>query len=310
MSAVGGRPWVAAQVCRVLRNELAIGLCVTNRSRQSIGTEKGPKPPEDWLRVRVFPPMVKPALFRAAQEKLGQGEREPLSPAPMLEALRSLLEQHGRLNARLLNRAPETYGAQTYRRVFGSLHRAYALVGYVPWKAKGVSVRVQREHIIEALREAYQRHGHLTVQIVNADPNLATVPTYRKHFGSMTHAYALAGLPYDRKTLQQAAHRRSAARGTASAVKGSPFGKRSSFSDEDLLQAVRDTYARHQTLSHEILHAEVGGPRPSLYAARFGSLTRAYMLAGLPDAFLGRYRLRPFLERVAKLESLAGPTGA
>ena len=305
--ALRGGPWLGSHVCNVLRNALAIGLYVTNKTTQEFGRGKTQRPFGDWVRVQIFPPIVRPAMFRAAQERLGRGQRERPSEALMLEALRNLLRQHGRLNARLLNRSSDTYGAQTYRRYFGSLHRAYALIGYVPWRAKGVSILPQREYMIEALRQAYQRHGYLTGQIINADPALPTLLTYRKHFGSLTHAYELAGLPHDRKVLQQAAHRRSAARGTASAVKGCTFGQKSSFSDEDLLHALRDTYERRQSVSLAILEAQVSGPRPWLYQARFGSLTRAYLLAGLPDDFLSRYRLRRFLERAAAFGSATGP---
>jgi DNA invertase Pin-like site-specific DNA recombinase len=309
LCGVSGRPWLGSHICNVLRNELAIGLCVSNKTTQTFGIRQAPRPVEEWVRIRVFPPIVKPALFRAAQERLGRGQRERLSESLMLEALRDLLSRYGRLNARLLNRSPDAYAAQTYRNYFGSLHRAYALIGYVPWRAKGVSVRAQHEYMIEALRQAYQRRGYLTAQIVDADPALPTLSTLRKHFGSLTHAYALAGLPHDRKVLQQAAHRRSAIRGTASATKGCVFGQRSRFSDADLLQFLRDTYERCGSVSFEILETQVGGPRPWLYQSRFGSLTRAYRLAGLPDEFLTTYRLRRFFEHGPTPGSAADPTG-
>lgn len=303
LSSVSGGPWLSSNVRSVLRNELAIGLYVTSRTSHALGTKTVWKPAEDWVRVRVFPPIVKPALFRAAKDRREARRHERLSEPLMLEALRKLLQQHGRLSADLLNRSPDTPAAKTYQSYFGSLHRAYELVGHVSWRARGASVRARREYMIEALRQAYRRHGHLTAHIIDADPTLAVVLTYRRHFGSLSHAYQLAGLPHDPKQLQQAAHRRSVVRGTASAVKGSAFAGKGRFSNPDLLQFLRDTYERHQSVSVTLLEAQVGGPRPWLYPSRFGSLTRAYLLAGLPEDFLARYRLRRFVAQAETLGS-------
>ncbi|CAN7648274.1 recombinase family protein [Phenylobacterium sp. LjRoot225] len=291
---VNGGPWLSSNVCSLLRNELAIGLYVTNKTSQAFGTRQRSRPTDEWVRTRVFPPIVKPALFRAAQEKLGRGKRERLSEPLMLEALRRLLRQEGRLNARLLNRSPGVHVAQTYRHYFGSLNRAYDLIGYVPRRPKGASLLPRREYMIAALREAYSRHGYLTAHIVNIDPALPVIETYQKHFGSLSRAYELAGLPHERKDLLRAAHRRSVRRGTASAVPGSLFGQRAPFSDAELLQILRETYARCKSISPDILESQVGAPRPSLYRTRFGSIIRAYELAGLPQAFLESYRLRRF----------------
>jgi DNA invertase Pin-like site-specific DNA recombinase len=298
--AVHGGDWRAANVSSVLRNELAIGIYRTNTRTQTLKTRARPRPAEEWVRARVFAPIVRPADFRAAQARLGRCRRERLLEPAMLEALRRVLRRHGRLNGRLLNRTPDAPAAQTYLRYFGSLNRAYDLIGYVPPRPKGgVSVRARREHMIEALRQAHVRHGHLTVRIVDADPELPLASTYRKHFGSMARAYALAGLPHERAELLGAARRRSVARGSAAAVPGRAIPRASPFSDEGLLQILRDTYARCGTVSCEVLGDQAGAPCAAVFRRRFGSMARAYVLAGLPEAFLRGTRIRRFVDHVA-----------
>ena len=302
--SVSGGKWLSSNVDSVLRNEIAIGLYVTNRVTQVLGTKVKPRPQDEWVRVRVFPPIVRPSTFRAAQSRLGRCERERLLQAPMLEALRGVLRRHGRLNARLLNRAPDAPGAQTYRKYFGSLNRAYDLIGYVPPRPHGTtSIRARREHMVEALRRAHSRHGYLTGKVVEEDPQLAGVAIYRRAFGSLERAYELAGLPHERSELLKAARRRSTARGTASAVPGKAFGWTVPFTDEELLQLVRDIFSRRGGVSYAILDAEPGVPCGAVFQRRFGSMARVYLLAGLPEAFLNRSRIRRFVEQVRATSS-------
>lgn len=299
LTSVSGGPWFASNVCSVLRNELAMGLYVTNRVTQALGSKARARSAEEWVRVRVFPPIVRPSVFRAAQQRLGRCQRERLLEAPMLGALRAVLRRHGRLNARLLNRTPDAPVASTYRKYFGSLNRAYDLIGYVPPRPKGkTSLRARREHMIEALRQAYARHGYLTGQVVNDDPELAAACTYRKHFGSLVRAYALAGLPHDRRELLRAAHRRSAARGWASTHPKKAFGRSIPFSDEELLRLVRDLYQRRGAMSHLVLDAERDAPCSAVFQRRFGSMARVYVLAGLPESFLERSTIRRYVDQV------------
>jgi DNA invertase Pin-like site-specific DNA recombinase len=310
LPSVSGGPWRSSNVCSVLRNELAIGVYVSNKTDQTLAGPKGARAADQWVRVRVFDPIVQPGTFRRAQARMGSGRREPPSKPLMLQALAQLLRQHGRLNARLLNRAPGTYGAQTYRRAFGSLGQAYGLIGHVPIRARGVAPAAKRDQMINLLRQAHSRHGHVTARLINADSALPDVATYRKHFGSLTCVYELAGLPHRREQLLSAAHRRSIARGTASTVTGHAIGGRSPFSDDQLLACLRDTYARRGDMSFTVLDLEPGGPRPSLYKCRFGSLSRAYVLAGLPAEFLNRYRVQRFTRPLAEPGGAMAPPGA
>src|SRR5207247_6794541 len=48
----------------------------------------------------------------------------------LLDNLRSLLADTGRLSLRVVQNAPDTASPSTYRKRFGSLRRAYELIGY------------------------------------------------------------------------------------------------------------------------------------------------------------------------------------
>ncbi|HEY6765276.1 MAG TPA: hypothetical protein VI386_10920 [Candidatus Sulfotelmatobacter sp.] len=77
----------------------------------------------------VFTPIVDRETFAAARaiwsHKSGQ-----LSDAQYLDRLRSLLKRKGRLNAKLINESSLTPSCSAYESRFGSLHRAYELIGY------------------------------------------------------------------------------------------------------------------------------------------------------------------------------------
>jgi len=221
--AVDGGAWSEARVQRVLRNELAIGIYVTNTRTRILGSKERPLPPDEWVRTRVFAPIVRPAEFRKAQTRLGLRMRERPCKAEMLRALRGLLRDEGRLNARLINRSRDTPCSQSYRKYFGSLNRAYETIGYMPPRPKWGRLLPRREAILDALRSAHERHGYLTGKVIDADPALPIIQTYRKHFGSLPRAYRLAGLPHEMSELLSAGHARSRLkRGLSSATSQAP----------------------------------------------------------------------------------------
>jgi DNA invertase Pin-like site-specific DNA recombinase len=276
VASVTGRPWRHYSVESVLRNELAIGRYVINKTDRTLNTPARPRPAGEWLRVRAFEPIVSPTLFRQAQERLRLGERERLSKPEMLKALRRLWRQHGRLSSRLLDRSAETPVSESYRARFGSLWRAYELIGYTQTRPKRLITAARRQAMLVALRDAYHRHGHITSSLIDADRALPKADTYRRHFGSLLRAYELAGLPHAYKDLMQAGCRRWACK------------RRRSVSDAELLAALRELNARGNGVSRALLQSAPDLPGPWLYERRFGSLTAAYGLAGLPQDLLRR----------------------
>jgi len=59
----------------------------------------------------------------------------------LLQTLKQLLHEHGRLTREIIAKAPGTPGCQTYVRRFGSLTQAYGLIGYKPLFLSGKRAR-------------------------------------------------------------------------------------------------------------------------------------------------------------------------
>ena len=70
-------------------------------------------------------------MFYAAQGIIRERSRR-YSDADMLRHLQRLYEQHGWLSAIIIDEAEGGPGSGAYRCRFGSLLRAYTLVGYTP----------------------------------------------------------------------------------------------------------------------------------------------------------------------------------
>jgi DNA invertase Pin-like site-specific DNA recombinase len=269
-----GRPWTRYLVDGVLRNELMMGVRVFNRTTQPLRAKASPRPREEWIRVKLFPPIAPPKLFRAAKAKLSGHNR--LSKAAMLRALRKIQRRHGRLSAALVNGSPEAPSTSSYARHFGSLRNAYAEVGYADPGSADHQLQL-RQRLIERLRAAHSRHGYLTEQRIDADPDLACGATYRRHFGSLRRAYELAGLPFTSAQLRDAASARWAARRAAGKACG-----RARQDDAALLASLRQMYAERGYVSACALRTDATFPNPALLRYRFGSLLAAYARAGIP----------------------------
>jgi len=70
-------------------------------------------------------------LFDAAQAIIAERSYK-MPDDQMLSALATLLEQYGRLSGLLVDEADDTPSSSAYRSRFGSLLRAYTLIGYTP----------------------------------------------------------------------------------------------------------------------------------------------------------------------------------
>ena len=88
--------------------------------------------PEMWVRGdRVFEAIVDPDLFAAAQVILAERARR-LSDDELLNMLRGLLASRGALSGMIIDELDDMPSSAAYRSRFGSLLRAYQLIGYLP----------------------------------------------------------------------------------------------------------------------------------------------------------------------------------
>lgn len=127
-----GRPWTRGTVHQVLINEKYIGNNVWNRRSCKLDTKLVRNSPDMWIRADgAFDALVERSLFDAAQAIIVARSHQ-LSDEAMLEALRQVLAQHDCLSGIIIDETEGAPSSSAYRSRFGSLLRAYQLIGYTP----------------------------------------------------------------------------------------------------------------------------------------------------------------------------------
>lgn len=126
------RPWTRGTVHQVLTNEKYIGNNVYNRVSFKLKHRRVVNDPDMWVRRDgAFEPVVDVALFARARQIIEDRSRQ-FSDEELLTLLRELLVNEGALSGLVIDEREELPSSSVYRRRFGSLIRAYALVGYTP----------------------------------------------------------------------------------------------------------------------------------------------------------------------------------
>ena len=127
-----GRSWSRGTVHQILINEKYIGNNVWNRASFKLRKKRVHNTPEMWIRADgVFDPIVDRQLFDAAQVIIRQRSHR-FSSEDMLEILRRLLETNGYLSGLIIDEIDWGPSSTAYSSRFGSLLRAYELVGFTP----------------------------------------------------------------------------------------------------------------------------------------------------------------------------------
>jgi DNA invertase Pin-like site-specific DNA recombinase len=127
-----GRSWTRGTVHQVLTNEKYIGNNVYNRTSFKLKTKRVTNPPDMWVRANgAFVPVVDPTLFETVRQII-QARSRRFTDMEMLERLQGLLHQQGWLSGLVIDEHEDMPSSSAYRARFGSLLRAYQLVGYTP----------------------------------------------------------------------------------------------------------------------------------------------------------------------------------
>lgn len=127
-----GRLWTRGTVHQILINEKYIGNNVWNRGSFKLKQRRVRNTPDLWVRSDgAFQPIVGRHLFEAAQ-KIIHARSQRLTDDQLLQALRALLDSKGWLSGLIIDEAPEAPSSSAYQSRFGSLLRAYQLIGYSP----------------------------------------------------------------------------------------------------------------------------------------------------------------------------------
>ncbi len=127
-----GREWNRGTVHQVLTNEKYIGNNVYHRTSFKLKRKHVMNPPDRWIRAEgVFEGIVEAEIYLRAREMiLARSQR--LSDEEMLEKLRALLKQHGRISGILIDEAEDLPSSTAFSHRFGTLLNAYRLIGYDP----------------------------------------------------------------------------------------------------------------------------------------------------------------------------------
>ena len=210
-TAEGGALWTMNRVRQVITNEKYAGVNVYGRRKSVLGKGTRPRDREAWQRAPgAFTPIVPAEIFDLANANAWARRAKPkVSDQVLLDTLRKLLAETGSLGAAAMRTSPYAYSPSVYQRRFGSLSRAYELVGYTPSRkqrlaavrARGVKRSMNRyfipdlllEDMLDRLRGLYRRLGYLSVRAINDAPDLPSAHRYRVRFGGMRRAYALVG---------------------------------------------------------------------------------------------------------------------
>jgi DNA invertase Pin-like site-specific DNA recombinase len=127
-----GRRWTRGTVRQVLTNEKYVGHNVYNRTSFKLKKKRVRNPPDMWVRAAsAFIPIVQPTLFEAVRRIVEERARR-FSDDEMLSRLSDLLREHGWLSGLIIDEREDMPSTAAYRSRFGSLLRAYHLVGYSP----------------------------------------------------------------------------------------------------------------------------------------------------------------------------------
>lgn len=126
------RSWTPTVVRQILTNEKYIGNNIWNRNSFKLKKRHVRNDPSNWVRaVGAFEAIVSTDLFEAAAAVIGVRSQR-MSDEEMLEGLKETLEQYGFLSGFVINEAAGLPSSGAYQNRFGSLLRAYSLVGFKP----------------------------------------------------------------------------------------------------------------------------------------------------------------------------------
>jgi DNA invertase Pin-like site-specific DNA recombinase len=164
-----GRSWTRAAVHQVLINEKYIGNNVWNRKSFKLKKKLVSNRPEIWIRAEgAFEPIVDLEVFTAAQAFIEERSRK-FSNEDMLDILRGLIATHGYLSGLIIDESDNAPSSGAYRSRFGSLLRAYTLVGYSPERncryiEVNRAIRSLYPGVITEIKAGIERAGGVVIQ--------------------------------------------------------------------------------------------------------------------------------------------------
>jgi DNA invertase Pin-like site-specific DNA recombinase len=116
---------------------------------------------------------------------------------------------------------------------------------------------------LDPLRELFKEHGYLSVRLIDETSSVPAAGSYARWFGSLLDAYRLVGFNENSKRWPRSGRR-----------------NRLRFTDEQMLDMLRDLWKEHGHLTLNLIDHSSGIPSASSYHKRFGKVSRAFALIG------------------------------
>lgn len=158
-----GRAWTRGTVHQVLTNPKYVGDNVFNRVSNKLRSKRVVNGSAMWVVAKAaFSPVVDVALFERARFIVEDRSRR-YDDAELLALLSDLLRATGALSSLVVDERDDMPSSSVYRSRFGSLLRAYRLVGYAPdrdYRYLETNRRLRELHpevvafVVEGLRRA------------------------------------------------------------------------------------------------------------------------------------------------------------
>ena len=169
-----GRAWTRGTVHQVLTNEKYVGNNVYYRTSFKLKRKHVTNPPEQWIRAeRAFAGIIEPGIFSRVREII-LARSQKFTDEEMLDKLRALLEQHGRISGFIIDEADDLPSSTAFRHRFGSLVSAYRLIGYDP--------EIDYS-FIETNRKLRKQHPEIVASVVRQIQELGAVATLDEKTG-------------------------------------------------------------------------------------------------------------------------------
>jgi DNA invertase Pin-like site-specific DNA recombinase len=139
-----GRRWTRAGVHQILTNPKYIGSNVYNRQSFKLKRKRVKNPPEMWVsKTGAFESIVPVEMFEAAL-RIIEARHRSFTDDDLLERLRVLLRRTGRLSGFIIDEAEDMPSSSMYAARFGSLPRAYSLIGWNSGRDYSISRSIGR----------------------------------------------------------------------------------------------------------------------------------------------------------------------
>ena len=169
-----GRPWTRSAVHQILINDKYAGHNVWGRTSFKLKSKHVRNDPADWIRHdQAFPAIIPQLQFDSARVIIEQRSKR-MTDEEMLRQLEQIFHSNGYLSGLIIDEFEESPSSSAYRSRFGSLLRAYALVGFNPehdYRYLEINRALRQMHpsIVKGVIEGIQTAGGSAIQMLESD---------------------------------------------------------------------------------------------------------------------------------------------